>query len=216
MESVAEYSTTLNTDLRRFGVWAVSAIRDVDGWQLKVPGRPCWFKLTRGRGLHADEITGRFPIEGWIYYDGDLNPAPRDGGVFEVFMISAWSPSPDRVIVTLRCLHPGTEPLIDVLRDSLLRCWPEGKGDSILPTSPEHDTNSTVTPSEAQPKPGYVVHDEAYREMVRLWNGGMEAPDIGHRFNMQPSSVQKRISDLRKVFGPEVVKYKRADKRRLM
>jgi hypothetical protein len=87
----------------------------------------------------------------------------------------------------------------------------------------EHPQAETLTvvqvahSEEEQPKgvsePWEVIPDKGgHREAVKLWRAGYTAPEIELRIGSRPAAktIHNRISDLRKIYGSEIVPYRRS------
>ena len=123
------------------------------------------------------------------------------------------APVPGGRIADLTIKHHGGNPFVaEFLRQ--LDAYDLVAPPKLTPPSAS-EPKSASTDTHSAPLAG--LQDPRDRDMVRLWNEGYIDREITSRLEglypqrpMARKSVQNRIHDLRKILGPEVVKYHRA------
>ena len=78
----------------------------------------------------------------------------------------------------------------------------------VQPAAPEAEQSATLGVKQAA-DPLEVITDVAIRELVRLWNVGETAEDVGEQVGLSAGTVRNKITRLRNEYGRQVVRYHR-------
>ncbi|MFQ5796024.1 MAG: helix-turn-helix transcriptional regulator [Candidatus Bipolaricaulia bacterium] len=106
----------------------------------------------------------------------------------------------ERVEVNAWCREPAVLPVFQDLVEEIEQRWP---------------AEEKVSPSEEQStedKPWKKIPDlRQDRKLVKLWHDGLPMKKIGKKLGMSPKTVRNRLSELRKIYGEEIVPYRQVE-----
>lgn len=117
-----------------------------------------------------------------------------DHGVCDL-MVLLEALAQDRTFVTVRCEAESLVPGAKALLCEFARLYPEA-GDAI--ESALKDKASILDPCN-------VIPQGWRREAAILWRQGYSAPEIGEKLGYDAKTVANRLSELRQVYGEEIV-----------
>jgi hypothetical protein len=136
------------------------------------------------------------------------------------------SPAPARIVVTARSYHPRDQDYYDELLTELERYYPEVREArvaetqarieaEIRPATEARTTSSEVpatTPTGSESvRPWEMIPDVGNNRMLlQLWHEKYPVAEIATRIGArQPKTVYNRVTELRKLYGEDIVPRRR-------
>lgn len=140
-------------------------------------------------------------------------PSPNYGAppiAFDVIRLGA-----ERLQIRPHCDNAGWLPYLAALLVGMADTWPEIKADLRRAGLLEDDA---AQPAQAErdedaPKPWEIIPDQGWnRKAVELLWRGYSGDVIARQVSVEHKTVLNRLSDLRKIYGAEIVPYLRDKK----
>lgn len=193
-------------------------------WLVREPspisGRIPSFETESGRiSIHSGWARSGASGDTLVRMDGTRStPSHNDPSVerhapnVPVIAFSLTPLSSDRTELVATCYEEGTEPFFEALLREITRRWRAAP--SVSAEGYEYFAPRFILTDVQQPEASDAMDVEAamasmterQREMVRLWRTGKTAAQIANQLgDVEATSVNKRISELRKAHGVHVV-----------